>query len=575
MVFYMRVYFFFHFLSLLFLLLSCAQERGEHEALFRQVETIVAERPDSALALLGGIACPEELGDDERARYYLLRTEAEDKAYVEHTTDSLIAIAARYYDSSDSLRLRAKAWYYMGRVNQELDRPLEAQEYYLNALRDEERVRDDALFARINNYIGTLYTFQSVYEQALPYLKKALQYYRINGDSVGQLYVWRNMARIYSVTAQEDSAIYAYRKAVDLTKIEMVWSVYAELGNLYMENGNLDLAWQYLEPLKNHVDSLLPKVDGYSFCAILGEYYNKINQLDSAQLYLDLCMDKTIRIDIRMLAYSVLKDIEKKRKNWKRYVQLDSAYLVLRDSFLIQEQTESIRKNQALYDYQEKELELANERAKNAEYESDLTLTISSCILIILTIVLVFYRIHRKEKREQEEKDRQLQAHADKIREYEERIASFERLRSGLDDGQDPQNEVRARLEEEIEGLREKVSQHEAQAARIAFANSSLYARFLDDISWTPSSDDWAELFRAVDEMHPTFAPALQRDLPDLALHERRLCYLVKIKIKPRRIAQLLGVGDNNVSMWRKRLYKRATGKEGGAKDFDRYILSL
>lgn len=568
-------YLFSFLLILPFLLSSCAQERGEHEALFRQVETIVAERPDSALALLGGIACPEELGDDERARYYLLRTEAEDKAYVEHTTDSLIAIAARYYDSSDSLRLRAKAWYYMGRVNQELDRPLEAQEYYLNALRDEERVRDDALFARINNYIGTLYTFQSVYEQALPFQRKALRYYQANGDSVGQLYVWRDMARLYDVLGQKDSAVYAYQQAVDLTKVYMVWSVYSELGNLYLLNGNPTLSWCYLEPLKKHVDSLLPKVDGYSFCAILGKYYNEIDRLDSAQFYLDWCVDQTERMDTRLVAYSVLKEMALKTENWKRYVQLDSIYLVLHDSLSVQVQTESIRKNQALYDYQEKELELANERAKNAEYELGLTLTISGTILIFLAIVMVFYRIYRKGKREQEEKDRQLQAHADKIREYEERIASFERLRSGLDDGQYPQNEVRARLEEEIEGLREKVSQHEAQAARIAFANSLLYERLLSDISWTPSSDNWAELIRAVDEMHPTFAPALQRDLPDLALHERRLCYLVKIKIKPRRIAQLLGVGDNNVSMWRKRLYKRATGKEGGAKDFDRYILSL
>ena len=575
MVFYMRVYFFFHFLSLLFLLLSCAQERGEHEALFRQVETIVAERPDNALTLLGGIACPEELGDDERARYYLLRTEAEDKAYVEHTTDSLIAIAARYYDSSDSLRLRAKAWYYMGRVNQELDRPLEAQEYYLNALRDEERVRDDALFARVNNYIGILYTFQSVYEKALPYQKKAVEYYRSNRDSVGEVYVLRDLARVYLVRNHADSAIISYKKAIDLMKGRTLWSVYSELGDIYLGKKDYASAWIYLNPLKAYVDSRLPRPVDYTFCLILGDYFSQIGSKDSARFYLDLCLEKTKRVDTRKSAYSVLKRIAYEEKNWKRYAQLDSVYMNLSNSFFLRSETESIRKYQSLYDYQEKELELANERAKNAEYESDLTLTISSCILIILAIVLVFYRIHKKEKREQEEKDRQLQAHADKIREYEERIASFERLRSGLDDGQDPQNEVRARLEEEIEGLREKVSQHEAQAARIAFANSSLYARFLDDISWTPSSDDWAELFRAVDEMHPTFAPALQRDLPDLALHERRLCYLVKIKIKPRRIAQLLGVGDNNVSMWRKRLYKRATGKEGGAKDFDRYILSL
>ena len=49
-------------------LLTACGERGPHEALFQEVETIVNERPDSALALLETIERPETL--PERDRFY-------------------------------------------------------------------------------------------------------------------------------------------------------------------------------------------------------------------------------------------------------------------------------------------------------------------------------------------------------------------------------------------------------------------------------------------------------------------------------------------------------------------------
>ena len=43
--------------------------------------------------------------------YYLLLTEAEDKTYKKHESDSLIAIATEYFDKTDDVKRKAKAWY--------------------------------------------------------------------------------------------------------------------------------------------------------------------------------------------------------------------------------------------------------------------------------------------------------------------------------------------------------------------------------------------------------------------------------------------------------------------------------
>ena len=56
----------------------------------------------------------------EKAKYALLLTQAEDKNYILHTSDSLINIAVCYYDSIQDTDLSAKSHYYLGRVYQDL-----------------------------------------------------------------------------------------------------------------------------------------------------------------------------------------------------------------------------------------------------------------------------------------------------------------------------------------------------------------------------------------------------------------------------------------------------------------------
>ena len=119
----------------------------------------------------------------------------------------------------------------------------------------------------------------------------------------------------------------------------------------------------------------------------------------------------------------------------------------------------------------------------------------------------------------------------------------------------------------------ERLAHQENEASRSAFVNSPLYSRFHDKNEiWTPTAEDWEALSQGVDSVFAGFGAALDESLPHLSLVERRLCYLVKIGVKPGVIARLLCCSDSAVSMYRKRLYEKATGQSGSAKDFDRYI---
>ena len=210
---------------------------------FRKIENLMPQHPDSALMLLEQIENKENLSRKDKAHYYLLLTEAQDKTFVKHETDSLITIATDYYEETDDLERKAKAWFYKGRINQDLNQPLKAQEYYLKALREEEQIKDYALLGRINNNIGMLYTYQTVYDKALPFQKKAVEDFRMLKDSMGQVFALRDLGRTFLMLGYQDSAIICNQKAIALMGKNILPSVYTELAGLYIEEQRLEEAY--------------------------------------------------------------------------------------------------------------------------------------------------------------------------------------------------------------------------------------------------------------------------------------------------------------------------------------------
>lgn len=99
-----------------------------------EAEKIIEERPDSALSILNKIENVNQLSEKDHATYCLLLTQAQDLNYITHTSDSLIKIAATYFEKNQDKQRSMLAYYYLGRVNSDLQDALQAQEYYLKAL---------------------------------------------------------------------------------------------------------------------------------------------------------------------------------------------------------------------------------------------------------------------------------------------------------------------------------------------------------------------------------------------------------------------------------------------------------
>lgn len=575
---------------------------------FRKIENLMPQHPDSALMLLEQIENKENLSRKDKAHYYLLLTEAEDKTYVTHTTDSLISIAADYYEKTDDLGRKAKAWYYKGRINQDLGHPLKAQEYYLKALRDEEKIEDHALLGRIHNHIGMLYAYQKVYEKALPFQKKAVENFHLLSDSTGQVFVLRDLGRTFLMLGHQDSAIICNQKAIALMRKRIIPSVYTELAGFYIDRQRLEEAHGLLRTSLQNVAKPQAK---YPVYLVLGELYKKSGQIDSACFYLQACINSAPLPETRAGGLFHLKEIALEKGQWEQAALLSKQYELLKDSIEQGKNAESIRNVQAFYSYNEIEQDLWEARLYASKQKSFYSLLITACLFLLTVALLRFihYRRERKsllqrlkaneeqiqrneqtlknisdvkdslqneiqiyktkERQLSKEKDEQLKRTNEEIR---QKIMQLEKLSHTKDELE--KNLLTLRSENSNLKKREQAREEERKKIEESerLQNERLYDKFRSPAGWEPTDTDWHKLFISVDKLYPKMVTTLQKST-SLNESERKICYLSKIGVKPGAIEILLSKG--NVSVYRKRLYEKLTKKEGTAKDFDKYISDI
>ena len=575
---------------------------------FRKVENLMPQHPDSALMLLEQIENKENLSRKDKAHYSLLLTEAEDKTYVTHTTDSLISIAADYYEKTDDLGRKAKAWYYKGRINQDLGHPLKAQEYYLKALRDEEKIEDHALLGRIHNHIGMLYAYQKVYEKALPFQKKAVENFHLLSDSTGQVFALRDLGRTFLMLGHQDSAIICNQKAIALMRKRIIPSVYTELAGFYIDRQRLEEAHGLLRTSLQNVAKPQAK---YPVYLVLGELYKKSGQIDSACFYLQACINSAPLPETRAGGLFHLKEIALEKGQWEQAALLSKQYELLKDSIEQGKNAESIRNVQAFYSYNEIEQDLWEARLYASKQKSFYSLLITTCLFLLTVALLRFihYRRERKsllqrlkaneeqiqrneqtlknisdvkdslqneiqiykttERQLSKEKDEQLKRTNEEIR---QKIMQLEKLSHTKDELE--KNLLTLRSENSNLKKREQAREEERKKIEESerLQNERLYDKFRSPAGWEPTDTDWHKLFISVDKLYPKMVTTLQKST-SLNESERKICYLSKIGVKPGAIEILLSKG--NVSVYRKRLYEKLTKKEGTAKDFDKYISDI
>ena len=345
---YINRYFKLQFISLLLLLLIGCQ-RESIAPLLNEAETMMTCCADSSLKLLESVKHPEQLTKKEYATWCLFVTQARDKNYVEHTSDSIIDIAVRYFAKRKDPHRKAQAYYCKGRVLSDLDIFEEALNAYLQAKEAAKETSDYGLQARICNHLGTLYRKHFDKLKSLESYKEAYQAYQQSKDTVGLVNVLHNIGDAWLRLENSDSALFYLKPALDLAELGKVdWQkpyVLSSLATLYGEKG------EYEKSLALHKESLAfsnRELFLASRYYSIGSLYEKLHRLDSALYYAKKALsneDLYIKCSVNRLLYKIYQA----KRDLDQVVTYNEQFVMLRDSIEQVYNPQKLAKVEALY----------------------------------------------------------------------------------------------------------------------------------------------------------------------------------------------------------------------------------
>ena len=568
------------------LLASCSP--GRYPASLLTADSLSSVRPDSALCLLARLAVDTADAPLSHRMYYrLLCIKAADKAYLPHTSDSLIRPVLHYYIEGGDPRLLPEAYYYAGRVYRDLGNDLQALSCFQKAL---EAIRQNGdtdvhLKSKIYSQRATLYAYRKMYREALAMYQEVLKISTSACDSVSMLFALRDIANMHRELHRPDSVLPYFKQAKQiadlLQRTDLSHMMQSQLASAYLEVQAFDLARAALvEALQ-----LVERPNQSAVYSIAAHFYKAIGITDSANYYnrklLEIgtiyAKEKAYRELIGRIRQTGYPPLDTLFDGWQQCV----------DSLRTLDRKANELRTYADYDYLKSEQE--NARLKEQNAHNRFTIWIGGLVIVTLLTTLAAFRQYyqriRLEKQEQQRRYMQIIAEQQKKNEmleaYLQEKKQLEKIQQEMQKADSIQDMKKKRRLELINHVLEKnrIETEEDEEAREALMHSTLYAE-LQQRAHAPrgdgfvTSEEWDVLRRLSAAAYPHFFEHLEL-LCAPNENEWHVSLLIKLLFRPADIARLTGLKPSSISSIRVRLYKKATGESGKAESWDQIVLSL
>lgn len=546
-------------------------------------EELMEEHPDSALALLKQIPDTLYTEGPEQALYCLLLTEAMDKTFTTHMTDSLVSIAVQYYDHGNDMKYKAHAWFYWGRVSHDLLHKDKALECYLKAISYATQSADHKLLALIHNYLGNLYRQLELYEEAMKNIRIAYDYCLEVQDTLNIPCAIRDIGRVYLFKKDTDSAFVYLNHALELARLyrntAAEGSILNDIGSVYKQKKDYQNAIRFIQnsiPMKTEKEQ-------YSSYLSLVRLYFRLNEVDSLKHYIQLA-EKSPSIYVQEGTNYYRYKLSILEKDYESAIIYNGKYQDLKDSINLKSQRDEIMRLK--YDYKQKVL--TKELEQKAAQERFLYICCILLLIIACAIGAYFHirsrwsheqALRLQEKKVQHEKELRLQS-LEQIRQNQEQIEiNRQKLIDKELDLQVAQKDLiiyntkllKAEndlidLKRQERNLRDKLFHQTLLSDRIRCSGVDISKK---DISLTPfCMKEYSFLVEKLDEFYDDFSQRLKNRYPILKERDIEICCLIKGGARTGNIASLIPMTPNAVTKKKKQILDKMELKGIPLEDF-------
>ena len=561
-------------LLLLVLLAACRHAGRTFEVLDKAEEFIQTYKPDSAYTLLKEIPNPQQYPEKERARWCLLMTQAIDKTYRTHTSDSLIRFAVNYYEKANDLSKLPTAFYTLGRVQRDLKDNEHAVNSFLKALDLAKGSDDYKLQYLAASQLGHVYAYSRFIDEALKTYQQALCFAEQGNDSISLSYVNSFLGRVYGLQKDWNRSIELYQKAISIAQqtsyIPALRLGLNELAAIYKCCEKYQEAADCLEQLISLGDDPLSGMEGAAVYLNLGDLYRLTENYDSAIPYLEKAL-QTKNLYTKRSAYQCFYYVYTGQRNYQKAVEYNNLFWECNDSIQKVENRKAVIAVEAKYKHEK----LLTEKQQLELKQSKLIFWGSSLLLVAIIIILLVYM---DKKRITIRLFEQLHAIRSQIAENKRTIASYQEQIDSLSlrqsDYDDLQQE-KASLEQEVSNLLEQNEKLNSQKSQILVRLNQKdeeikqYEEIIKQRENTPDiftrikqahtieEKEWPELIARTDALHQQFFERLRKAFPQLTETDLQLCCLMRLGYDKKEQKSLLKITDDSLEKRKQRLKRR------------------
>lgn len=516
-------------------------------------------------------------------------------------------IAIELQDSNSILKINLKKSDYFQRFEQ-YDSALF---YAIKALKWAKAIKNDTFLVKANNEAGNIYADLNDYATASKYYSNALDLAEAIQDSIGIATLLTNIGIIYSRINEPDRAIQCYNKAKSIFDLKhddyrksmaCINLIFIYTNSKHKDNANIRQYYSEAYPIfqKTHDTVNISKL-----LINMSTYYKQIGQIDSAKRILisvlknvkmlsqkrlyamvlnnlgtlyfrnlnnlkkgKQLIDSSFRIsqetsdlNMQMINFSALSEIEIKRGNYKQGYQYYQKLVELRDSIIGGDVKKTVITNnlQNKIDKREYEAKLLQQKL-NLKGKQNQVLYISIFSILVFVIMLgsiirASYRNLKKTNTINELENQRLEEQL----ELDRKINEIEKLKI------DTELETK---EKELVGFSLKLIAQNDLLNKISklsekyYSNNVLDRQYFNELSNIIEDNfnyerEWNQFKKLFEKIHHHFFNNLKENFPGLTEHELRFCAYLKISLQTKEIARLLNISPNAVRTFRYRLKKK------------------
>ncbi len=586
----MKLQYIFPLLLIAAIFTACT-EHGDFERRLTTADSLMTHKqPDSAYRMLCGMnEEAEEVSEPLRMRHLLLRSNAQNKAYVDFTSDSIGCLLVDYYDAHGTPNERMLAPYIKGCAYRDMGDQPASLRCYNDAVAAADTSRADCNYDQLSiiyGQIADIFDRRAMPDNALQAYEYAERYAWKAKDTIKVFTFWGNKSnalikkgniqealRIKETAAEGLREMGYPQKAARVLGLCIKW--YARQGEFEKAKAAMD---EY-EALSGYFQKNGEAKSGKeAYYSIKGTYFLGKEEMDSAEHYFRKLLNNKSVKNQHLAAWGL-------SQLFKRLSIGDSvakyAYMgdILGDTLYREQTAQNLQHAQAQYDYT-RHLETAHRKELEAK---DLEISRRNWIIggtaFVFALILLALTLYRKDKRK-------AQAIEGLNTLIEEKKGLIHSLNSQLEQNAIDIKDYRQKVET-IQVLNQKIAAYET--GMINRVNANLINQLNNDsaiqaiihrlnskdknIEKQPTHDEWNAAYSVAEKYFPALCDIKAN--PKISPLEYQICLLTKLRFVIADIVLLTGKDNSFITAKRKRMLPKLFNCTGSAKDFDALILGL